>query len=87
MQKCFERHVFEKCCFCTVDGYNSVCGIEGFVGHLHWMKMTPPALFVSSFVAPVQPQHHVSFSLHSNVRKMSLIYALDILMYSCRFCS
>ena len=41
--------------------------VEGSVGHLHWMKMTPLALFVSSFVALVQPHHHVSFSLHSNV--------------------
>ena len=40
---------------------------EWFVGHLHWMKMTPPALFVSSCVAVVQPQRHVSFSLHSNL--------------------
>ena len=41
--------------------------VEGFLRYLHWMWMTFLALCVSSFVALVQPQHHVSFSLHCNV--------------------
>ena len=40
---------------------------EGFVRYLHWMRMTPLALFASSFVALVEPNNYVSFSFHSNV--------------------